>query len=135
MHNFETGLKFAKHVFKSNLYFVVFDGEASKEILFSNINRCLRLTTQGSIRTDLIKKLNIIIYPELNSVYPYTSPWYSHALPLNKLLIDKIIQLEYKISQQRWFQSSSSLDILIVNLPMEMWTAYGSALLKKAEKL
>ena len=34
----------------------VFNGERSKVILFSKISRFLHSTTQGSIRTDLIKK-------------------------------------------------------------------------------
>ena len=36
----------------------VFKGESLKVILFSKINRFLRSTTQGSILTDVIKKMN-----------------------------------------------------------------------------
>ena len=41
----------------------VFKGETFKVILFSKINRFIRSTTQGSIRTDLIKKNNYNTHP------------------------------------------------------------------------
>ena len=50
----------------------VFSDKASKVILFWKINRFLRTTTQGSIRTDLKKKLFLVLKSALDSVYPYT---------------------------------------------------------------
>ena len=58
MYNFKIGFKFVKRLFKFKPIFI---GKTSKVILFSKINRFLRLMTQGSIRTDLIKKIIIVI--------------------------------------------------------------------------
>ena len=67
MLNFKIGFNFVIQIFKSWLYL---------------INQFLHSTTKGLKGRDLIKKLIIIIKPDLNSVYPYTPCRKTPALPL-----------------------------------------------------
>ena len=58
MYNFKIDLNLFNTFFNQTYNLAVFNGERSKVILFLKINPFLRSTTQSSIRTDLIKKIN-----------------------------------------------------------------------------
>ena len=61
MHNFKIRFKFFKDFLIQTYILALFKGETLKVILFSKINIFLRSMTQGSIRTDLIQNLIIIL--------------------------------------------------------------------------
>ena len=70
MYNFKSDLNLLNTFLNQSFIWAVFKGNSSKVILFSKINKFLRSTTQGSIRTDLKKMLIIIIQPDSNYVIP-----------------------------------------------------------------
>ena len=77
MYNFKIGLSLVNAFLNQTYMLAVVNGERSKVILFSKINRFLRSKTQGSISIDLIKKMNynyITRFKFRLSLYPLLIP-------------------------------------------------------------